>query len=620
MPEGNYTKLLDATESFGGLDLFGTAVFELGENVKLLQANDYFYRLFGTGPEDYKEGVFGRFGETDRKMYENYIYERVHEQDQYISLDFKIAKKDSDEIIWVKVEAKRIAREGGTPAYFAILYDITKVKRLETENLELKNLYLRAISSSDEMIFDYKVKEDAFVYYKLVEQDGNIINKPMVRTRFLEELPTSKDVYSDDLVYFYDMCRDGISHPFDVRFRRSNQKPGEYTNMRVHATVQRDSEGNPINIIGTIRPLAAVDTKHNKEVINVKDELTGVRSRAAFKKDVEAFLLNSSVDSPYAMLILDVKNFKQVNDNFGHMFGDNVLIQVADCIIENIHRNDYVGRLGGDEFIIFLKNVSESSVVSMADKIRRGIKDIYVGDDANIDAYIGAVVATNHAHTYEDLIHTADNALFDLMTKNAGAGVNVLREIVTKHTDFKLSYVADRNIRSTPNAKEKRLSELIFELLEQARDIGKAIDTVLALVGEKKHLSRITIMRREGNGLTVTRQWTSRGIKANKNIAGDAVIDYQNKMKANFSEDGMGIIDAESIRHYNPAEADRILSEGAKSIMYCNMMEFGEIVGVIAFVDCVNEREWTDIDYKAYRTITRMISAYTIKADVIKSE
>lgn len=614
-----YEKLLEAANSFGGLALFGTAVFELTDSVELIQANECFYDLFGTTPSDYKDGVFSRFSDADRKKYEQFIKERVKSNNGYISFDFRIAKKNSDDLLWVKVEARKIERLDDIPVYFAVLYDVSKTKRLENENDELKNLYLKAISSSDEIIFDYKVKEDVFIYYKLVEDNGNVINKPTVRPRFLEDLPTSKDVYSDDLVYFYDLCRDGINHPFDVRFRRTKQKPGEYTKMRVHATVQKDDKGKPVNIIGTIRPLETInDVKNSKKEASLNDELTGVKNRNAFKLEVESFLLNSSVASPYALLILDIKDFKQVNDNFGHMFGDNVLIQVADSIIENINRNDVVGRLGGDEFIIFLKNVSENAVYAISEKIRRSIRGIYVGEESYIDACIGAVVSKDPSNTYDALLHTADGALFDVITSDERVGIKVSKEIVNAYKDLKISYIADRNIISTPNAKEKRLSELIFELLEQARDIDKALDTVLALVGDKKKLSRITIMRRDGRELTVTKQWVSRGMRANYNVDGEAFIGYQDGMKDNFAEENMGIINKESANKFSPDAASKFLSEGAKSIMYCNMFELGEIVGVIAFVDCVNEREWTEIDYKAYRTIARMISAYTIKASALK--
>lgn len=589
----------------------GLALIKMDDDFSLLDANDYFYNLLETDINDYSEGLFTRFGNADRIMYTNYLKNQMASGDP-VMFDLKTVKKKTDELVWIKIEAKTVSDK----LYLAVVTDITKEKKLSTDIDMMKNIYLKAISSSDEIIFEYKVKEDTLIYYKMVEVNGNVVNEPFVRDSFLKNLSSSKDVYPDDIVYFYDLCRDNISHPFDVRFRRNGQVPGEYTKMRVHATIQKDGE-QVARIIGTIRPIEVVKPLSQQlKTVSDKDELTGVNSRTRAKYCIEEYLLNSKVASSFALMILDIRDFKRVNDTFGHLFGDNVLIQVADCIIENIGRNDVVGRLGGDEFIIFTKNTSVSAANSIMDKICRGVRNIYVGEDISIDASIGAVVLKDPSKTYDELLQTADNELFELIREQK-TGYRLTDKILDKlGNGLRRSYVADRNIRTVVDSKEKRLSELIFELLEQAKDMDRAMDTVLGLVGEKKNLSRISILKRDGDQMLVTRQWLSRGIKANKDLEGIPFIDYHKKMQSNFSEDGMGVITLDTAKRYNPDIAMNILSQDAKSIMYCNMMEFGQVVGVIAFVDCKEEREWTDIDYKAYRTITRMISAYTLKAQV----
>lgn len=595
----------------------GLIAVRVSDDFELISANKYFYEMFETEESDYSDGLFSRFGATDRLMYSNYLKNQIL-GGLDPTLEFKSSRKKSGEILWVKAEAKHVSKE--TPNIFvAVLTDITKEKQLSSELEEIKNLYLKAISSSDEMIFEYHVRDDIFVYYKLVEEEGVIINKANVRTMFLSNLEHSKDVYPDDAVYFADLCRDNITHPFDVRFRRSNQKPGEYTRMRVHATIQKEDGDNVSRIIGTIRPIETIKTNEELIAINTdKDELTGVYSKSKAKVCVEEYLSNSSVASSFALLILDINGFKVVNETFGHMFGDNVLVQVADTIIENTKHNDIVGRIGGDEFMILVKNASKSSVESICDKICRGVRNIYVGEDIVIDASIGGIVVKDKNKTYDELFRTADNALFELVnTKKKGYFITDTVVAITKK-GLKHSYVADRNVRNVTGSKEKRLSELIFELLEQAKDVDRALDTVLALIGEKKNLSRISILRRDGNKLLVTKQWLARGIRPSTDFNTETFEDYAEKMQHNFEEDGMGIVNLETAERYAPDKVQEILSGEAKSIMYCNMMEFGEVVGTIAYVDCNEEREWTDIDYKAYRTLTRMISAYTLKTEAIK--
>lgn len=391
--------------------------------------------------------------------------------------------------------------------------------------------------------------------------------------------------------------------------------------MRVHASLQKDAEGRPARVIGTARPILPSDyLGKSSEMVEKVDELTGLNSRKMAQTLIEEYKANSSVAVSYALLILDIKDFRKVNDTYGHIFGDNVLVQVADIIIENIQKSDVAARLGGDEFLIFVRNVSERSIVRMCEKLCRSIRDIYVGEELKIDACIGAVFSKDPRVAYSDLLQTADDALFELITTDK-TGVKIAKEISYHNKGLRLSYVADRNLRKeTAGKEEKRLSELIFELLEKAKDLPRAINTVLALVGEKKNLSRITVMQRNGNDLEVTYQWTARGIAANRFVDGNVILEYQKNMRENFTEDGMGIIDERTVTNYDNSKKDILLPVGCKSLMYCDMLEFGEPTGMIAYVDCTGSREWQDKDYKSFRTITRLIAAYTLKAKAFNKD
>ncbi|MGN0324698.1 MAG: diguanylate cyclase domain-containing protein [Lachnospiraceae bacterium] len=601
----------------------GIVKARVGVKIEIFEANRYFYQMFGTESSDYQNGAFARFGEADRRMYEAYIRQRALDHED-IFLEYKTTHKETEQVVWVKLEAHYIGEEEQGDAknalYLCSYFDITKQKQMAAEMDDMRSLYLRAISCSDEMIFDYLIDTDVFTYYKHVEENGKIINRPRVKENFLVDMGQKKDIYPDDLVYFYDLCRENLTHPFEVRVRRGNQLPGEYTRMRVHASLQKDEKGKPYRIIGTFRPVPLGENLNkDKDDVNTKDELTGLNTRKAAKKLIEESKANSSVAFPYALMILDIKDFRKVNDTYGHIFGDNVLIQVADLIIENINKSDVVARLGGDEFLIYTRNVGERAVFSMGDKLCRAIREIYVGDDLKIDACIGAVVSNDPSVAYEDLLQSADDALFELITSDR-VGIQISKEIVTHNRGLRISYVADRNLRTEASGKEKRLSELIFELLEKAKDVDRAIATVLALVGEKKNLSRISVLRKLPDDLEVIYQWTARGIEAVPKLDGHTILDYQNRMRENFSEDGMGVIDERTVENYDGSKKSILLPAGCKSLMYCDMMEFGEQVGMISFADCTGKREWSDKDYKSFRTITRLISAYTVKAKAIKKE
>lgn len=347
------------------------------------------------------------------------------------------------------------------------------------------------------------------------------------------------------------------------------------------------------------------------------DELTGIRNKDGMINVVKEYLGYTSVHAPFALLVVDVKQFHSINDSFGHMFGDNVLIQVADCIIENINMPDYVARIGADEFAVFLKNVSKTAVVSMADKIRRAIKSIYIGEKTSADTYIGGIVCREPATDVMDLFQTASDAV-EAQKKVGKPGVNVVTEVVPCRKELSFSAIYDRNYMNAINSKEKRLSELIFDLLEQAKDLDRAIHAVLTLVGEKRGLSRISVYGLQGRKLVKNYVWAKRGIDIPDSLDGSDILELQKKMDGISLEPGMGVFDEEFLDNYAPHLKEKILVAGAKSIMYCYMLEFGEIVGIMFYVDTSGAREWSDKDYKAYKTVTRQISAYTLKGKAIK--
>ena len=86
-----------------------------------------------------------------------------------------------------------------------------------------------------------------------------------------------------------------------------------------------------------------------------RDLLTGLINKIYTEKKIKDFIENNP-DGTSALIIIDVDNFKLVNDNLGHLFGDEVLKHVAQVLKNNTSTNDIVGRIGGDEFIIFIKN------------------------------------------------------------------------------------------------------------------------------------------------------------------------------------------------------------------------------------------------------------------------
>lgn len=143
-----------------------------------------------------------------------------------------------------------------------------------------------------------------------------------------------------------------------------------------------------------------------------KDPLTNVLNRRMFEHRIAQYV-HSDVpgEEPCALLIFDVDNFKQVNDTFGHHKGDEVLKQFASTLQSSFPGNEYVGRLGGDEFIVFIRNFESEEMLNQKLKqfSEKLIKDIIIP----INCSVGIHQTRKKDFDYIGSINRADAALYD---------------------------------------------------------------------------------------------------------------------------------------------------------------------------------------------------------------
>ena len=114
-------------------------------------------------------------------------------------------------------------------------------------------------------------------------------------------------------------------------------------------------------------------------------------------------------------LMLDMDNFKLVNDRYGHLVGDEVIVRLAGIMKERFHENCFCGRFGGDEFVVFLPGVDDKQqVVTYVNNLVEMMKTrVITPESANpVHGSIGIALYPKHASTYEELFKKADEALY----------------------------------------------------------------------------------------------------------------------------------------------------------------------------------------------------------------
>ena len=156
-----------------------------------------------------------------------------------------------------------------------------------------------------------------------------------------------------------------------------------------------------------------------KSIANT-DRLTGVSNRLALDEYLKRTEQIPNHFENICLIIIDIDNFKYVNDRHGHIFGDNVIVAVADCLKDNVRHSDLIIRFGGDEFLVVMPHIEFEAAVASAEKIRSAVAGLNLIDpetkeQLNISVSIGVAVG---ATTWMDLLEKADKSLFK--AKEAG--------------------------------------------------------------------------------------------------------------------------------------------------------------------------------------------------------
>ncbi len=151
--------------------------------------------------------------------------------------------------------------------------------------------------------------------------------------------------------------------------------------------------------------------------LSATDKLTQLYNRLKLDEVLENELARVKRNGPaFAVIIIDVDHFKEVNDNYGHHLGDQVLIGLADILRSNLRVTDIFGRWGGEEFLIISPNSSIESGAATAEKIRRVIEKTCFQSEIKITCSFGVSISVQEDSVSAILIR-ADEALYQAKRK-----------------------------------------------------------------------------------------------------------------------------------------------------------------------------------------------------------
>lgn len=317
-----------------------------------------------------------------------------------------------------------------------------KINKDKHELLQREECHRIIMESAQESIFEWDLEDDT------VYRSGKITDKYHYQKIYDDEHkiipPHTFFVHPDDRELYLKHTRkvmEGKTVPdIDIRVCLNNSSEFNWYLLISKAVFNEDGIVSKVIVL-----LRDVD-KLKKEVEELQfraqvDLLTGLFNKITTEKVIRKFLDINARIGKHALIICDLDNFKKLNDTLGHAKGDKLLKGFTDNLKLSFRKDDIVGRVGGDEFIVFLKNIkSEEAIVVKIEAIQKALHDYCEINSRqgqqvcipDISVSFGVAFSPDDGITFEELYEKADSALY--LSKNQGKGRLTIFEETKENT------------------------------------------------------------------------------------------------------------------------------------------------------------------------------------------
>ncbi len=466
--------------------------------------------------------------------------------------------------------------------------------------------------SGDIYWFDYNISDSIAV---LSKNYAEFYNVPEIIHGFPETLhyyhliPESSTEIFQELM---EKIKSGIED-FSVEYQ-VRRYTGELFWHRLIYKLIFDVSGNAVKAIGRIIDITKQKERLEELIEKAEtDALTKLFNREEAQLRIERFLAHNRFGEKFAFLVVDLDDFASVNENLGRQFCDTILSDISKKLRGRFRDGDILGRIGGDEFVIFLRGIKdEDAVIAKSVEIREIFRHNFIGHtkNYNVTASIGIAFSPRHGRTYAELYHFAGIALQE--SKRRGKDkYTVYSEQITNAIARQEKHDDEVGLYSD-NIYRKDLVHNVFEMLYETRDLHTTINMVLGIIGKRFHANYCFVMEPDCSGakFEIMNEWYSK-----------ADTEYESKIHLLLTENAQELLAAlgsDGICHICDANSnDRILKEAfadisIRALDLCAVCDAGNIKGLIG-IAYANNIERTDDESALITYVTRVLSIFVLK-------
>ncbi|MDO4548393.1 MAG: diguanylate cyclase [Clostridia bacterium] len=398
--------------------------------------------------------------------------------------------------------------------------------------------------------------------------------------------------------------------PLEVEYRLINKKGDEIWVLGKSESPRETGDGlyEFSCILIDISGLKAVES--NLERAAQRDGLTGLYNRASAQEQIRQFLSGADSARGGALILMDVDNFKAVNDTYGHPFADTVLTDIAAILTRSFRSSDVVCRLGGDEMMIFLKGIGSEATAraklqSASEALSKRLRA--KTERGEMSCSFGGVLSPDDGGDFETLYQRADLALYCAKEQKDCAVwfSDVRMRVVDKLIAREVTEIDPRD----DSAAHGFLPGGIQGALASVDDFPGEVLRALTEIGRMYDISRAYVfeMASDQDMAVNTFEWcAAHAAPEIENLQALPVEGISAYSEALFANDGL--LYCYDIRTLSAEMCGILEPQGIKSMLQCELKHEGQMLGMVGFDECRERRYWNGRQIKALSEFARELS------------
>lgn len=603
------------------------AVIDL-ESGNIVDMNEGMLEELGLTWEEFRQhpmGIAIPVCEEDRARFDAYMQQAGATEKRLDPIEVRLCGKEKGECWYELAFMPHNNAPTGEGYTMLAVWNINHLKELEEDlkvKIEQHNL-LKDIY--DEHIMEYDAVTDLFKMPKEIMLRKGYSDDTIYITgdEFLMML------HKDDAKYALDM-KHAKSSPetdsgiFECRINlRPLDKEPEYEWYRIFFKKVFGADEKLMHILG--RMINIQKDKNITEQMEQRirmDALTMVLSKATVETELRTFF-ETEPQGSHAVLMIDVDNFKSVNDTFGHMYGDEVLKSVAKGIKQRFRDTDLVGRIGGDEFVVCMKNVKLEAAKKAAADICAVVQRVLQAKekDVEVTCSVGIAMYPESGREYETLFHRAEYAMYT--AKHEGKNRVFYMEQWGPDMDADhLKYHTQReNDIERMIQTDREFLRMSVELLADCKNVSAGMALLLERVTERYGLTAVSVYRYEDERtrLIRTHHWTNDPENALRPIGIIPVSEVQ-RFLARFDENGrFSVADVHNTENLTEKEVESFSQNKVASFVYAEYDQAASGQGCIMF-QSDKPRIWSEGEKHFFSEFTKIFAIFVVLQDKLEMD